>query len=212
MSPRTSRTMARDLTRRYNINVNQERYREDGKWYHHLDIFPAAFLDANGYIIFQSETEYNQCQYLNQGQDVNVIGNGISSIPGYKLFRDREIDMSRSDDETSQHSPGYTTEFSEGAIIEMTVELKKRDPRLRSLAIQKYGAECQVCKFNFSERYGTLGEGYIEVHHLKPLSLDRLPRIVTVDDVAVVCANCHRMLHRKGRTAMSIQELKTIVQ
>jgi hypothetical protein len=61
-------------------------------------------------------------------------------------------------------------QFSEGGVREMTVELQNRNPQLRAQAIAVYGETCRVCGFNFEEFYRELGAGYIEVHHLKPLS------------------------------------------
>jgi 5-methylcytosine-specific restriction protein A len=60
---------------------------------------------------------------------------------------------------------------------------------------------CEVpsCKFDFKERYGPLGEGYAQVHHLIPLK--KAPpegRKIFLKDLAIVCANCHAMIHRNG--------------
>lgn len=62
-----------------------------------------------------------------------------------------------------------------------------------------HGTRCQACDLSFPERYGELGEGFIEAHHLKPIS--SLEEGVTVHydvatDFAVLCSNCHRMIHR----------------
>lgn len=103
-------------------------------------------------------------------------------------------------------------EFEEGGIQEVTLELKKRNPQLREHAIEKYGTRCQVCGFSFERFYGELGRGYIEVHHLNPLSDYDTERKITTEEVTVVCANCHRVLHRKGKQPISIQELRDIVE
>ena len=60
--------------------------------------------------------------------------------------------------------------FLEGGTKEIICELKHRDPTLKPHAIAKYGYGCMVCDFNFLEAYGDAGEGYIELHHLKPIS------------------------------------------
>lgn len=60
---------------------------------------------------------------------------------------------------------------------------------------------CEVpsCGFDFFRVYGPLGEGYAHVHHLVPLK-DAPPegRAVKLTDLAVVCANCHAMIHLGG--------------
>ncbi len=102
--------------------------------------------------------------------------------------------------------------FQEGGIQEVTIELQRRNPQLRAQAIAKYGYHCQVCGFDFEEFYGDIGAGYIEVHHLCPLSEQKTEHIATIEDVAVVCANCHRVLHRNGREPISLDELRKAIK
>jgi 5-methylcytosine-specific restriction protein A len=59
---------------------------------------------------------------------------------------------------------------------------------------------CAVCGFDFEREYGELGIGYIECHHLVPLAQAADERSVRLSDLALVCANCHRMIHRGGTT------------
>jgi 5-methylcytosine-specific restriction protein A len=77
----------------------------------------------------------------------------------------------------------------------------ERNAKLSKEAKRIHGYSCQVCGFNFAAHYGALGEGYIEAHHKVPLSEipdDGAVELSPKEDFAVVCANCHRMLHRKG--------------
>lgn len=66
---------------------------------------------------------------------------------------------------------------------------------------------CEACGFDFSAFYGKLGEGYCEVHHKIPLASLDGKRITKLDDLAIVCSNCHRMIHRKALMP-SVAELK----
>jgi 5-methylcytosine-specific restriction enzyme A len=54
---------------------------------------------------------------------------------------------------------------------------------------------CEVCGFDFATRYGDLGSGFIEAHHILPLAAAG-PATTRLADLALVCSNCHRMLHR----------------
>jgi putative restriction endonuclease len=66
---------------------------------------------------------------------------------------------------------------------------------------------CEVCNFDFEREYGPRGKDYIEAHHKTPIAdLDR-PVTFTIDDLAMVCSNCHRMLHRPPW--IDIEELRT---
>ena len=66
-------------------------------------------------------------------------------------------------------------------------------------AKQHHGTTCQACDLNFADRYGEIGQGFIEAHHLRPISsLDEgvATELNVADDFAVLCSNCHRMIHR----------------
>ena len=77
---------------------------------------------------------------------------------------------------------------------------------------KKYGRlDCEVCGFEFVKRYGELGKGFIECHHRKPLHLINKSTTTTLADLALVCANCHRMLHISSNL-VSVDELKERIQ
>jgi len=82
-------------------------------------------------------------------------------------------------------------------------EAKARREKVRE-ALEKNDGRliCEVpnCGFDFVERYGPLGEGYAQVHHLLPLSKSpSVGRKVNLKDLAIVCANCHAMIHVGGK-------------
>lgn len=90
----------------------------------------------------------------------------------------------------------------------------ERNPKARKLAKAHHGTVCQVCNFDYTARYGDLGEGFIEVHHLVPLSKLREGEKVSYDiakDFAVLCASCHRMIHRRTDTA-DLAGLRTLLR
>jgi 5-methylcytosine-specific restriction protein A len=89
----------------------------------------------------------------------------------------------------------------------------ERNPRLRNAAVKYHGLHCQSCGFDFQKTYGELGKDFIEVHHSQLLAAGK-GKPVTTDpktDLAVVCSNCHRMLHRKRRILLTISELRAIL-
>lgn len=69
---------------------------------------------------------------------------------------------------------------------------------------------CEACGLDFNKIYGELGKGFIECHHIKPLALYDINRPTKVTDLALVCANCHRMLHRQP-SIITVNELKNII-
>jgi len=68
---------------------------------------------------------------------------------------------------------------------------------------------CDVCDHDFEEVYGDIGRGFIESHHKVPISQLNGETVTKMSDIALVCSNCHRMLHRKE--LLYIEELKQIV-
>lgn len=111
---------------------------------------------------------------------------------------------------TSEELPGGKT-YAEGAQRTITVNRYERDPAARREAIAHHGAVCVVCDFEFRDRYGPIGAGFIHVHHVMELS--QLPDGYEVDprtDLVPVCANCHAMLHRRS-PAYSPAELRSML-
>ena len=104
--------------------------------------------------------------------------------------------------------------FPEGRRIEKLHKSRERSSRVVALAKQKYSEDnkgnlpCEVCGFDFRSKYGDRGIHFIEAHHKVPLNkLDKMKSTATkVEDLAMVCANCHRMLHRKPLA--SIKDLR----
>lgn len=97
--------------------------------------------------------------------------------------------------------------FDEGFRIEIVKEATQRNSSLIAKAKKHYPTSCSICEFDFGKTYGPHGEGFIEMHHLSPISKGE--RKSRIKDLKPVCANCHRMLHR-GKEVLSIEELKEI--
>jgi 5-methylcytosine-specific restriction protein A len=75
----------------------------------------------------------------------------------------------------------------------------ERNGTAAKAAKKHHGTTCQACGLDFAFRYGEIGKGYIEAHHLKPISTLEEGAAVKYEvakDFAVLCANCHRMIHR----------------
>jgi len=96
----------------------------------------------------------------------------------------------------------------EGAKKSIVVNAYERNPKAREECVQHYGTDCAVCGFNFGVAFGELGQGFIHVHHLKPIStIGESYDVNPIQDLCPVCPNCHAMLHRKKDAVLSIEEL-----
>lgn len=97
--------------------------------------------------------------------------------------------------------------FREGAVRQVSVNAYERDPKARQKCIDYYGVSCSVCNFNFGRFFGELGEGFIHVHHLRPISeIAEEYEVDPVKDLRPVCPNCHAMIHRRS-PPFSIEEI-----
>jgi len=101
----------------------------------------------------------------------------------------------------------------EGRLLRSVITRRERDPKLRERKIRpvlRAGAlvACEVCAFDFNRTYGARGHGYIEVHHR--LALYASGAVDTrLTDLVLLCANCHRMIHRGAW--ITPEELRTLL-
>lgn len=107
------------------------------------------------------------------------------------------------------------TEAAEGRVLTRKHLARERDRRLveakRRQVLAKTGQlVCQACGFDFGVRYGEHGKGFIECHHTKPLASRVQESKTRIDDLALVCANCHRMIHRRKKW-LTMAELKALL-
>lgn len=95
----------------------------------------------------------------------------------------------------------------EGQTRKVMVLHRQRERRLRQAKIQHAmgsGAgrlRCEVpgCRFDFFETYGDLGREFAFVHHLTGLAARGKPSQTRLEDLAIVCGNCHAMIHLGGQ-------------
>lgn len=86
-----------------------------------------------------------------------------------------------------------------------------RNPRLRVVAKKAWGLTCYCCGFNFEEFYGSVAKGLAIVHHLDLFDGRATQRRVTaVQDVRVVCANCHYVIHARC-SPIHVDDLKRMI-
>jgi 5-methylcytosine-specific restriction protein A len=116
-------------------------------------------------------------------------------------------------DDASYNSVIITENHSEGRVIQYYTSKYERSAANRTAAIKKNGIKCMACGFDFEEVYGELGRNFIEVHHIKPLySLDEEVVIDPATDLVCLCSNCHRMIHRKRDSILSLEDLIKILK
>ena len=108
-----------------------------------------------------------------------------------------------------------TMEYKEGKELLRLHKVRERDPQLVKDAkkrFKKLHGElfCEACGINFERVYGERGKDFIEGHHKKPVSEMKEGETTKVEDIGMLCSNCHSMIHRLPM--VSIEELKSSLQ
>ncbi|ULQ58576.1 DUF3578 domain-containing protein [Brucepastera parasyntrophica] len=95
------------------------------------------------------------------------------------------------EDDEEYYEYEYLNKIREHKVIE-------RNQKLTRQVKEIHGYKCQACGFSFSDLYKEIGDTYIEAHHLTPLSKinEDNVKLNPKTDFAVLCSNCHRMIHR----------------
>jgi predicted HNH restriction endonuclease len=125
---------------------------------------------------------------------------------------------SKSDDELKEvvldildsegHLKEESTATTEGGQKMYMARKYERSAKAKKDAISIHGTICAGCEFDFGKVYGQHGEGFIEVHHAIPLADHGVRETDPKTDLIVLCANCHRMVHRKRGVCLSLDELR----
>ncbi|NBC82870.1 MAG: hypothetical protein GVY19_05760 [Bacteroidetes bacterium] len=180
-------------------------------------------INTNPYHIDEQKWSLYKC---NRGQicDIKTIEQRHSQISNnqkqkfiWSLFNDIDTSLFNNiptiEDERFDIDDYTAQEGRERTILKLH-KFRERDPKIIAKAKAKTENRfyCEVCLFNFETQYPNLGSGFIECHHKKPISEGDV-RETQVKDLAIVCANCHRMLHNSKDIRgnyLSISELTRI--
>lgn len=85
------------------------------------------------------------------------------------------------------------------------------DAKKKQVLLENRVLACEACGFDFGNKYGVLGDDFCEVHHKNPLAAAGDGVRTELADLAIVCSNCHRMLHRNSNT-LSVDTLRILVE
>lgn len=134
---------------------------------------------------------------------VDGVGKGHWGLRNFN--QEEALELTQEDDE-----------FSEGKILLKKHLQRERNVKLIELSkkkfIEKHGClYCEVCGFDFEKTYGELGKKFIEAHHLKPVSQMTENEKTSIDDIVMVCSNCHSMIHRK-KPWLTVDKIKSIIK
>lgn len=122
------------------------------------------------------------------------IPNSLELKSDIKHFLSLYENLAYSDNSFSYHTEKKYFETKQIRLhwrIERNASLGKKVKKIK-------GYTCEACGMTFKEKYGVLGENFIEAHHLKPISELGVGKfkVDLENDFAVLCSNCHSMIHK----------------
>jgi 5-methylcytosine-specific restriction endonuclease McrA len=193
MDSRTKAKLNRDkavrLNKAWGVGAVHARYSYDGHWYATLTRFPAALFDDHGYVLFATEHDYLTSPYISIGKQISIPKPGISAIPGYVRIPDTDTSPSLDLDI-------HTVAATEGRRrLVGHLQHERNQTVVREKKRQAASLDCEVCGFSFDRTYGGAASDYCEVHHLLPLSDVEQSTRTRMEDLTILCANCHRVVH-----------------
>jgi 5-methylcytosine-specific restriction protein A len=162
--------------------------------------------------------EYDLSKKLNEDELINDLNNMINLYTTL-IFRggvDSEILDDYTSDESDEAEPKKELVLLESRRKTLH-RITERSSRNARIVKQQLGYTCEVCGFNFKEKYGNISlnkkkEEFIEAHHKVPIYT--LPENETIEfkieDFAVLCSNCHRMAHKR-KEPYTVEELKEFI-
>lgn len=130
-----------------------------------------------------------------------ALSNDILRAEIYMIEDEVDIDSIRVTEGTVLYKLHKSRERNPQIVKRKKTEVKREQGKLA----------CEICDFDFEEVYGELGKDFIECHHLIPLSDVQIEKETSLEDLALVCSNCHRMLHR-GINTLTLSELRRIMK
>jgi 5-methylcytosine-specific restriction endonuclease McrA len=157
-----------------------------------------------------------------EGRDVNAVAleppeeAAVLDLIGATPSEPAESTAGQPGSETEADPPEEVeqgmAEALEGRKVTVQHVRRERSRQLRREKIKAAGEHlrCEACSFDFAHAYGERGRGFIECHHLIPVSELNPATPTRLEDLALLCANCHRMVHAK-RPWLSIEELNRLL-
>lgn len=106
-------------------------------------------------------------------------------------------------------------EYKEGVTAYRQHKIRERSPKLIKDAKKRFASMnngalfCEACGFNFNAVYGPRGSNYIEGHHKLPISEMCEGATTKMEDIVMLCSNCHRIIHKMPM--ITVDELKKLI-
>lgn len=145
-------------------------------------------------------------EYFENLIELRVVAEGIKKVT---LSSDYSTNVSLIESDDIEEN------VKEGKVLYKMHKVRERDKKIitkkKAKVLSENGKlECECCGFDFEKIYGELGKGFIECHHIVPLNKFNDSKETKLEDLALVCSNCHRMLHSRI-SEVSVSDLSKLL-
>jgi predicted HNH restriction endonuclease len=128
----------------------------------------------------------------------------------------KAVEQHTDDHELAGNDEPDIQEAEEGRVLTRLHRVRERSRKLiearKKVALKLHGRLfCEACGFDFSLKYGAAGEGLIDVHHTKPVHTLIEGDTTKLEDLALLCANCHRVVHSTRRW-LTVEQVRQMIQ
>ncbi len=186
----------------------------------HLDWrFTPRFRNANGVCMKLANFQALDPTYKGTGLDATSIGDREI----WAEFHDKPDLLAKlsasiragSLTDAAEIAEDGEDEALEGRILTRLHRSRERNQKLVAKRKQQRRKECsgaltcEACGFDFVVTYGDRGDGFAECHHKIPLAESGTTK-THLDDLAILCANCHRMIHVR-KPMLTVEELRNLI-
>lgn len=162
---------------------------EISKGYQAMGILRYLGLKEEHKGLFENANELEAIEILKKDKDYGEIANALSR---FILVEDEDYPDDSPDAEYPEGEKAYKTH----RVIERNQKVIKEAKK--QFAMKHNGRLfCEACGIDFTILYGERGKGFIEGHHTKLVSEMKEGEKTKTGDIAMLCSNCHRMIHRK---------------
>jgi len=168
---------------------------------------PYSILWADAKARNQLRSMMNMLMLADKNPEVYLLGEYLKSK---QEFSDEKLDLATKVN-SSNDLDTVVEEYARYGVHKRI----ERDKKISKEVKQRQGFTCLACGFNFEKIFGPIGRGYIEAHHVLPISkaADKKREVNFFKDFLVLCSNCHRMIHRLGEpwSISRLDDLKNLL-
>jgi 5-methylcytosine-specific restriction enzyme A len=186
----------------------------------------SKFRNANGVYMKVMNFRRFDPVYVQQGKKglqrggklEEEVWNDFASGPSKLVRTASAIRVALTEKQIPNASPEEDEEVAEAEEGRILTRIHRSRERSRNLVEKKKVSVlkahgrlgCEACGFDFERTYGKRGKGFIEAHHVKPVHTLEPGAKTRLEDLVLICSNCHRVLHMR-RPWLTMDELRQMI-